>query len=75
MKSQILEAIAVLTELPENRQAAVARAILAYAAEETSTYRLQEDERCEVMAGLAEIERGDIAGQADVARVHRRLGL
>jgi hypothetical protein len=49
-----------LHELPENRQETVARAILDYASHDDGVYHLTDEERAEVRAGLAEIERGDI---------------
>jgi hypothetical protein len=75
MKSHIVEAIAVLADLPEDRQAAIARAILDYATEEISIYRLRDEERAEVLDGLAEIDCGGIAGDDDVAKAYQRLGL
>jgi len=75
MKSHIVEAIAVLAELPEDRQAAVARAILDYASEEIIAYRLDDEERSEILDGLAEVERGDLASDVDVARTYQRLRL
>ena len=69
------EAIDALKDLPEDRQAAVARAILDYASHDESVYYLTDDERAEVRAGVAEIERGDIASDRDVARAYRRIGL
>jgi hypothetical protein len=69
------EAIDVLRELPKDRQAAVARAILDYASHDDSVYYLTDDERAEVRAGIAEIERGQIASDKDVARAYRRMGL
>jgi hypothetical protein len=75
MKSHIAEAIAVLADLPEDRQAMVARAILDYATEEASAYQLDDEERAEVLAGLDEIKRGDLASDTELAQAYRRLGL
>lgn len=74
MKSDIIAAIAALAELPDDRQAVIARAILDYAAEEGSIYRLDDMEQAEVVSGLNEIARGDYANNGDVAEAHRRLG-
>ena len=66
MTKMMKVAIEVLRDLPEDRQDIVARAILDYASEE-DVYVLTADERREVRAGLAEIERGEIATDAEVA--------
>ena len=66
MTKMMKVAIEVLRDLPEERQDIVARAILDYASEE-DVYVLTADERREVRAGLAEIERGEIATDAEVA--------
>jgi predicted transcriptional regulator len=75
MTKMVQEAIEVLKDLPEDRQATVARAILDYASDD-GVYNLTDDERAEVRAGVREIERGEIASDEDVARVynlsHRR---
>ena len=65
MTKMMKVAIEVLRDLPEERQDIVARAILDYASEE-DVYVLTVDERREVRAGLAEIERGEIATDAEV---------
>lgn len=74
MTREVLEAIEVLKEMPEDRQATIARAILEYASEE-GQYHLSDDERAEVRAGLSEIDRGEIASDEDVARVYKHIGL
>ena len=66
MTKMMKVAIEVLRDLPEERQDLVARAILDYASEE-DVYVLTVDERREVRAGLAEIERGEIESDAEVA--------
>ena len=69
------EAIAALQELPEDRQETVARAILDYALQADAVYHLTDEERREVRAGLAEIDRGEIASDAEVAAVYKRIGV
>lgn len=69
------EVIAILHDLPEDRQETIARAILDYASDDEDIYRLTSDERREVRAGLAEIERGQIASDEEVRAVYRRIGL
>jgi predicted transcriptional regulator len=68
------EAIAVLHELPEERQETIARAIIDYASHDEDVYHLTE-ERAEVRAGLAEIERGEIASDDEVQAVYKRIGV
>ena len=67
-------AIDVLRELPKDLQAAVARAIVDYASHDESVYYLTHDERAEVRAGVAELERGEIASDRAVARAYSRAG-
>ena len=55
--------------------AAVARAILDYASHDDGLYHLTDDERMEVRAGLAEMRRGDIASDDEVADVYKRIDL
>ena len=73
MTKMMKAAIEVLRDLPEERQDIVARAILDYASEE-DVYVLTVDERREVRAGLAEIERGEIASDAEVAAAYKHFG-
>ena len=75
MTKMMKEAIEALRELPEERQETVARAILDYASHDEGVYHLTAEERREVRAGLAEIERREIASDAEVAAVYKRIGL
>jgi phage-related protein len=75
MTKMVQEAIEALKELPEDRQVTVARAILDYASHNDGLYHLTEEERREVRAGLAEIQRGDIASDEEVAKVYKQIGL
>ena len=75
MTKMMKEAIAVLHELPEERQETIARAILDYAAHDEGVYHLTDDERAEVRAGLAEIERGEMANDDEVRAVYKRIGV
>lgn len=74
MIKAVEEAIEALKEMPEDRQETVARAILDYANDD-GFYYLTDDEREEVKAGLAEVERGEIASDADVAKAYKQMGL
>jgi predicted transcriptional regulator len=75
MTKMVREAIEALKELPEDRQATVARAILDYASHVDDFYHLTDAERREVCAGLAEIRRGDIGSDEEVAETYKRIGL
>lgn len=75
MTKMMKEAIEALRELPEERQETVARAILDYASHDEGVYHLTTEERREVRAGLAEIERGEVASDAEVAAVYKQIGL
>ena len=48
MTKMVKEAIAVLHELPEERQETIARAIIDYASHDEGVYQLTDDERAEV---------------------------
>ena len=74
MTKMMKEAIAVLHELPEERQETIARAIIDYASHDEGVYHLTNDERAEVRAGLAEIERGEIAREDEARAVYKRIG-
>ena len=56
MTKTMREAIAVLRELPEERQETIARAILDYASDDDDVYHLTLEEHREVRARPAEIE-------------------
>ena len=72
MTKMMKVAIEVLRDLPEDRQDIVARAIPDYASEEDVDV-LTVDEQREVRAGLAEIERCEIATDAKVAATYNQL--
>ena len=75
MMKMMKEAIAVLHELPEERQETIARAIIDYALHDGGVYHLTDEERAEVRAGLGEIKRGEIASEEEVGVVYRRMGV
>ena len=75
MTKMMKEAIEVLRELPEERQETIARAIIDYASHDNGVYHLTDAERAEVRAGLAEIERGQIATDEEVRGVYKRIGV
>lgn len=65
------EAIEKIRQLSPERQDELAVNLLALA-EAGEVYRLSAEERAEVLAGLEEIERGEIATDEEVAVVKRR---
>jgi hypothetical protein len=75
MTNMTKEAIAVLRELPEDRQETIALAILDFASHDDDVYHLTDDERREVRAGLAENDQGEFATEREVQAVYKRLGV
>jgi hypothetical protein len=75
MTKIVNQALEALQELPAERQEVVARAILDYASDDADVYHLIHGEGREVRAGPAEIGRGEIASDTEVAAVYRRIGL
>jgi len=75
MTKMMREAIEVLRDLPEEQQEMIARAILDYASHDDGVYHLTDEERKEVRAGLAELERGEIATEEEVRAVYKRIGV
>ena len=69
------EAIEALRNLPKDRQETAARAILEFASYDDDIYHLTAEERGEVRRGLAEIGRGEIASDTEVAEMMKRIGL
>jgi hypothetical protein len=74
MSHLVHEAIEILKDLPDDQQQTVARAILDYASHDDGQYHLTDEERGQVRAGLAEVRRGEIASDEDVADVYSRIG-
>jgi hypothetical protein len=75
MTKLLEEAIDKIRELPEDRQAYAAAMLEIIAAQDHGVYRLTDEERTSVQAGLAEIGRGEIASDEDVAAMWNRFGL
>ena len=75
MTNMVKEAIEALREMPEERQETIARAIIDYASHDEHVYHLTDEERGEVRAGLAEIERGEIATDREVTTVLKHIGV
>jgi predicted transcriptional regulator len=75
MTKLLHDAIERLKELPEERQNELARMLIDVAASDLAPYVLTDEERKAVEEGLAEIERGEIASDEEVAAMWSRFGL
>ena len=71
-KAQIDSILDRVRTWPEERQEDAARILLAMEGEEGGVYRLSDEERAEVRAALAEIERGEVASEEEVATLFNR---
>jgi hypothetical protein len=71
-KAQIDSILDRVRTWPEERQEDAARILLAMEGEEGGLYRLSDEERGEVRAALAEIERGEVASEEEVATLFNR---
>ena len=71
-KAQIDSILDRVRTRPEERQEDAARILLAMEGEEGGVYRLSDEERAEVSAALAEIERGEVASEEEVATLFNR---
>jgi len=71
-KAQIDSILDRVRTWPEERQEDAARILLAMEGEEGGAYRLSDEERAEVRAALAEIERGEVASEEEVATLFNR---
>lgn len=72
MTKLLEQAIAKVKRLPEDRQVYAAEVLERIAAD--GVYHLSDDERDEVRAGIAEIERGEIATDSEAAAFWKRFG-
>ena len=75
MTKVLEEAIKKVRELPEERQAYAAVVLEQIAAQGDGMYHLTDEERREVRAGLAEIERGEIATDEEMDALWKRTGV
>ena len=69
------KALEKLSALPDERQDELAQMLILVAEKEQEPYVLTPEERAAVEEGLAEIERGELATDEDVAAVYARYGL
>jgi hypothetical protein len=71
-KAQIDSILDRVRTWPEERQEDAARILLAMEDQDTGIYRLSDEERAEIRAALAEVERGEVASDEEVAAVFNR---
>jgi len=74
MSALLEKAISVIRHWPTERQDEAAQMILSMG-EDGRVYMLSVEERADVEEGLREIERGEIASDAEVQAVYRKHGL
>jgi cation transport ATPase len=71
-KAQIDSILDRVRTWPEERQEDAARVLLAMEGEDNGVYRLSDEVREEIRAALAEVERGEVASDEEVAAVFNR---
>ena len=71
-KAQIEEVPERVRTWPPERQEDAVRMLLEMEAQGTTVYQLSDDERADIEEGLREIERGEVASDADVAAMFNR---
>jgi predicted transcriptional regulator len=75
MTKALDEAIEALRSLPPDRQDVVAPAVMVLARGIYPAFELSADEKADLEAGLAEIERGEIATDEEVRAIWAKHGL
>ena len=75
MTKLLEEAVEKLSQLPKGRQDELARMLIDVAADDLHPYRLTDEERTAVEEGLAEVARGEMATDEQVASMWKRWGL
>lgn len=71
-REQITSVLDRVQSWPKERQEDAARLLLAMEAEGPGEYALSEEERLDIEAALAEVARGEIASDEDVAATFAR---
>jgi predicted transcriptional regulator len=71
-KAQIDSVLDRVRTWPEERQEDAVRILLAMEDQDNGVYRLSDEERAEIRAALAEVERGEVASVEEVAAVFNR---
>jgi hypothetical protein len=69
MTKLLQEVLRKVAELPEERQDDAAHILLRILEDDAAPQRLTDDQLREVELAIAEVERGEFASDADVARV------
>jgi predicted transcriptional regulator len=75
MTKLLKEAVEKLEQLPKGRQDELARMLIDVAASDLSPYQFSDADRAAVEEGLAQLDRGEIASDAEVAAMWKRFGL
>lgn len=71
-RDQINSVLERVHSWPLQRQEDAARLLLAIEAQDTEVYVLSDEERADLSAALDEVERGEVADEAEVAAVFDR---
>jgi predicted transcriptional regulator len=72
-KEQIEAVFGRVRTWPERRQEDAAKLLLAMEAHGTVVYQLSEEEQADIEESLAEIDRGEVASDEEVAEVFNRF--
>ena len=75
MTKLLEEAVEKLSQLPKGRQDELARMLIDVAANDLHPYQLTVEERAGIDEALAQLDRGEIASDEDVAAMWKRFGL
>jgi hypothetical protein len=59
--------------LPKEAQEEIVRSVVAIEERHTGVYRLDDEERADILTALQEVERGEVATDDEAAAVFRRL--
>jgi hypothetical protein len=74
MMTKLLDkALALVRSWPTERQDDAARLLLAMDRQDAEPYHLTPQERAEIDAALAEVARGELVSEADVAALFKRF--
>jgi hypothetical protein len=62
-----------VAKLPQAAQDEIVRSVLAIESRHTGVYQLDDAERVDILAALAEVDRGEVASEAEAQAVFERL--
>ena len=74
MKEALENLIERVAALPKEAQEEVVRTVVEIEQRHTGLYQLDDEERADLLEALAEIARGDVADDDEVAALFKRLG-